>query len=90
MPIELTINDGVAEIVLNDPGKLNALDEVALADRSRASSDAAEAAVRALGLRGEGRAFCPGRDISHVDPATDDAHGYLADVVTPVLRQISA
>jgi 2-(1,2-epoxy-1,2-dihydrophenyl)acetyl-CoA isomerase len=89
MPIELTINDGVAEIVLNDPGRLNALDEVALADLSRAYSDAEEAAVRALVLRGEGRAFCAGRDISHVDPATDDAHGYLADVVTPVLRQIS-
>jgi 2-(1,2-epoxy-1,2-dihydrophenyl)acetyl-CoA isomerase len=89
VPIELTINDGVAEIVLNDPEKLNALDEIALADLSRTYSDAAEAGVRALVLRGEGRAFCAGRDISHVDPATDDAHGYLADVVTPLLRQIS-
>jgi len=89
MPIELTITDGVAEIVLNDPGRLNALDEGALADLSRAYEDAEAAGVRALLLRGEGRAFCAGRDISHVDPATDDAHGYLADVVTPVLRRIS-
>src|ERR1700710_2712920 len=89
MPIELTITDDIAEIVLNDPGKLNALDEAALADLSRAYSDAEEAGVRALVLRGEGRAFCAGRDISEVDPAMDDAHVYLADVVTPVLRQIS-
>jgi enoyl-CoA hydratase/carnithine racemase len=89
MPIELTITDDIAEIVLNDPGKLNALDEAALADLSRAYSDAEEAGVRALLLRGEGRAFCAGRDISHVDPSTDDAYGYLAGVVTPVLHQIS-
>ena len=38
--------------------------------------------MRALVLRGEGRAFCAGRDISGVDPATDDARGYLGDVVT--------
>ena len=39
---------------------------------------AAEASgVRALVLRGEGRAFCAGRDISGVDPATDDVPGYL-------------
>jgi 2-(1,2-epoxy-1,2-dihydrophenyl)acetyl-CoA isomerase len=89
MTVDLTIADGVAEIVLNDPGKLNALDENALAALSRAYSDAADAGVKALLLRGEGRAFCAGRDISRVDPATDDALGYLSALVTPLLRQIS-
>ncbi len=89
MPIELTITAGVAEIVLNDPSKLNALDEAAVTALSQAYRDAADAGARAVLLRGEGRAFCAGRDISAVDPATDDALGYLRDVVTPLLKQIS-
>jgi len=88
MTIDLTIDGAVAEIVLNDPAKLNALDEAALGELSAAYTEAAAARVGAVLLRGEGRAFCAGRDISHVDPATDDATGYLAGVVTPVLRQI--
>ena len=90
MPIELTIAGVVAEIVLNDPAKLNALNEAAIMALSQAYRDAADAGVRALLLRGAGRAFCAGRDISAVDPTTDDAEGYLRDVVTPLLRQISA
>jgi 2-(1,2-epoxy-1,2-dihydrophenyl)acetyl-CoA isomerase len=88
VPIRISIEDHIAEIVLDDPGKLNALDEVAIVELSRAYEDARVAGVRALLLRGEGRAFCVGRDISDVDPATDDARGYLDDIVTPLLRQI--
>ncbi|MEH0108471.1 enoyl-CoA hydratase-related protein [Tersicoccus sp. MR15.9] len=88
--IELSIADDVAEVVLNAPQKMNALDETALGELRQAYADAAAANVRALLLRGEGRGFCAGRDISGVQPATDDALGYLADVVTPVLREMSA
>ena len=73
--IELAIADGVAEITLSAPEKLNSLDEAALADLGAAYRQAEEAGVRALLLRGEGRAFCAGRDISAVDPAADDALG---------------
>ncbi|GGF11791.1 enoyl-CoA hydratase/isomerase family protein [Subtercola lobariae] len=90
MTVSLTIVDDVAEIALNDPGKLNSLDADAIAELSAALKAAADAGVRALLLRGEGRAFCAGRDISNVDPATDDARGYLDTVVTPLLRQIAA
>ncbi len=45
--------------------------------------------MRALLLRGEGPAFCAGRDISHVDPATDDVQGFMTDVLTPVLKTMS-
>ena len=83
MPVELSIAHGVAEIVLNDPAKLNALDEGAIAALSSALTSAEQAGVRALLLRGEGRAFCAGRDISGVDPATDDARGYLDDIIDP-------
>lgn len=88
--IELTIADGVAEVVLDAPAKMNSLDPQALADLSAAYDDAAAAGVRALLLRGEGRGFCAGRDISGVDPATDDATGYLRDLVTPLLQKMSA
>ncbi|MES1212803.1 MAG: enoyl-CoA hydratase/isomerase family protein, partial [Leifsonia sp.] len=87
--IDYSLRDSVAEIVLNDPAKLNALDEAALAELSAAFTRAEADGARAVVLRGEGRAFCAGRDISHVDPATDDAFGYLDGVVTPLLRQIS-
>ena len=89
MSIDLTINGLVAEIVLNAPERLNAVTESDLVDLGLALSAAQEARVGALLLRGEGRAFCAGRDISNVLPATDDATTYLANRVTPLLRQIA-
>ncbi|PRA79416.1 enoyl-CoA hydratase/isomerase family protein [Microbacterium sp. MYb66] len=87
--IDLTIADDVATIVLNAPAKRNALDEQAL-DELDAAYDAAEnAGVRALVLRGEGRAFCAGRDISGVDPRDDDVLGYLGGLVTPLLQRMA-
>lgn len=88
MTVDLHIEHDIAEITLNDPSKRNALDEAAIRDLSAAYGEAKTAGVRALLLRGEGRAFCAGRDISHVDPATDDATAYLAGIVTPLLRAI--
>ncbi|BAS10605.1 probable enoyl-CoA hydratase [Arthrobacter sp. Hiyo4] len=46
--------------------------------------------MRALLLRGEGRAFCAGRDISGVTPETDDAEAYLGGLVQPLLKKMSA
>jgi 2-(1,2-epoxy-1,2-dihydrophenyl)acetyl-CoA isomerase len=88
--IELAVADGVAEITLNAPQKLNALDESALADLAAAYDEAASAQVRALLLRGEGRAFCAGRDISGLDPAADDAYGYLKGATLPLLKTMAA
>lgn len=84
--IELSINDSVAEVVLNAPAKMNSLDACALEELGSAYRQAAAAEVRALVLRGEGRGFCAGRGIFGVDPATDDVHGYLTETLTPVLR----
>lgn len=87
--IDLTVEDDIAHVVLNAPKKLNSLDESALDELAHAFSEAAQRDVRALLLRGEGRAFCAGRDISRVDPATDDTDGYLSGKVQPLLRQIA-
>jgi 2-(1,2-epoxy-1,2-dihydrophenyl)acetyl-CoA isomerase len=89
MVIDYSVADGVAEIVLDDPSKLNALDEAALAVLGAALDRAEKESVRAVILRGEGRAFCAGRDISNVTPMTDDAVAYLDGLVTPLLRKIS-
>lgn len=92
--IELSVADGVAEIVLNAPERLNALDPAALAELSAAYGEAERRSrageVRALVLRGEGRAFCAGRDISGVDPREDDVLGYLGGLVQPLLERMAA
>lgn len=87
--IDLTIADDTATVVLNAPAKLNALDEQAIRDLGHAYDEAEAAGVRALVLRGEGRAFCAGRDISQVDPRDDDVIGYLGGLVTPLLQKMS-
>jgi enoyl-CoA hydratase/carnithine racemase len=87
--IDLTIADDVATVVLNAPDKRNALDEQALGELGSAYAEAERAGVRALLLRGEGRAFCAGRDISAVDPRDDDVIGYLGGIVTPLLRRMA-
>lgn len=92
--IELAVDDGVAEIVLNAPHKLNSLAEGDLRELDSAYRDAERAAatgsVRALVLRGEGRAFCAGRDIAGVDGANDDAAGYLETLLLPLLKRMAA
>ena len=87
--IDLTISDDVATVVLDAPSTLNSLDEQALRDLGRAYDEADAAGVRALVLRGEGRAFCAGRDISAVDPRDDDVMGYLGGLVTPLLQRMA-
>lgn len=90
--IELSIAGGVAELMLNAPGKLNSLTEGELGELGAAYDEAAAAAaagsVRALLLHGTGRAFCAGRDIAGVDGANDDAHRYL-EALTPLLKKMS-
>jgi 2-(1,2-epoxy-1,2-dihydrophenyl)acetyl-CoA isomerase len=92
--IDLSVHDGVAEIVLNAPEKLNALDPSGIAELSNAYAEAERTSqagdVRALVLRGEGRAFCAGRDISGVDPRDDDVIGYLGGLVQPLLERMAA
>ncbi|WP_406248392.1 enoyl-CoA hydratase/isomerase family protein [Microbacterium sp. M] len=88
--IELTIDGDVAHVVLNAPAKRNALDPDALLALGDAYDRAEDAGVRALVLHGEGAGFCAGRDISGVDPATDDVIGYLGGLVTPLLQRMAA
>jgi len=65
--VRLTINDGVADVRLNRPDKMNALDP----DMFSAITDAGarlkeHPGIRAVVLSGEGRAFCAGLDFDRM------------------------
>ncbi|MGN6035855.1 enoyl-CoA hydratase-related protein [Brevibacterium casei] len=88
--IRLISRGPVAEIVLDGPESRNALDADSLRALAEAVSTVAESvpAVRVLLIRGEGKVFCSGRDISAVDVETDDAYAFLAEVFTPIVQAI--
>lgn len=66
------IEDGVATLTLNRPDKLNAIDhESARAMLAALEAAAADATVRVVRVRGHGRAFCAGRDVSAPPTETD-------------------
>ncbi|MFH0411924.1 enoyl-CoA hydratase/isomerase family protein [Corynebacterium sp. L4756] len=87
--VHIDNESGVAEVVLNNPKAMNALAPEDLQELSQAYTQAADAGVRALILRGEGRGFSAGRNIKGLDPRDDDATDYLANKVTPVLKQMA-
>jgi enoyl-CoA hydratase/carnithine racemase len=62
------IADGVRTITLNRPDRLNAMNNALIADLNDALAEAnADAATRAVVLRGAGRAFCAGDDLKAFD-----------------------
>jgi enoyl-CoA hydratase len=65
--IELHIEGPVAQIVLNRPDKLNAINQELLGALNDAM-DQAEGDVRVVTLRGNGRAFCSGFDLGELQP----------------------
>jgi 2-(1,2-epoxy-1,2-dihydrophenyl)acetyl-CoA isomerase len=71
--------DGVLTLTLNRPQRLNAIDEPTARALLQALRDAdADPQVRALLLRGAGRAFCAGRDVS--EPPTPEILELVQDV----------
>lgn len=66
------VRNGVATLTLNRPDKLNAIDPALAAELLQALQRlGADPAVRVLRVRGAGRAFCAGRDVS-APPTEDD------------------
>jgi 2-(1,2-epoxy-1,2-dihydrophenyl)acetyl-CoA isomerase len=89
MSVDLTIEDGVAEIVLNRPAKMNAFDDPMVAEMNARLAKAATAGVRALLIRGEGSAFSAGRDLASAEPGKEDAEAILKTVFNPVIQTIA-
>ncbi len=81
------IKNGVAWITLNRPGKRNALNDRLIGDLKTAMNEAeADAEVRVVVLRGAGKDFCAGADLSQLQKVAqasildniDDASGFAA------------
>jgi uncharacterized phage protein (TIGR02216 family) len=77
-------------ITLNRPHVMNAFTYEMGEDVAAALDETdADGQVRAVIVTGAGKAFCAGRDIADVDPATDDVLGFLGGLVEPVLRRLA-
>lgn len=69
--VRLTIADGVADVRLNRPDKMNALDPAMFEALIEAGTQlGARKDVRAVVLSGEGRAFCAGLDLGRLMATT--------------------
>ena len=76
--VSVSIDNGIADVRLNRPEKLNAIDPAmftGLCDAGRALAD--EKSVRAVVLSGEGRAFCAGLDMASVGAMAKASDGEL-------------
>lgn len=89
MDVELKVDGSTAEIVLNRPHKMNAINFAMVKDLSECFERALNANLRALILRGEGPAFCAGRDLAEADPRREDARSILRDVFNPLILRLA-
>ncbi len=70
--VTINVHNGVADVRMNRPDKLNALDNAMFAGLAEAGERlAADNSVRAVVLSGEGRAFCAGLDMSSFQAMRD-------------------
>ena len=87
MTVTCTLDDGVAEIHLDRPDRLNSLDAAMVADFHRALDEVGDA--RAVLVTAAGRAFSAGRDLTDAEPLTEDAEAILRDLFNPLLQRIA-
>jgi 2-(1,2-epoxy-1,2-dihydrophenyl)acetyl-CoA isomerase len=90
MSVELAVENGLAEIVLNRPDKMNALNDAMVAELNECLERAASQGVRALMIRGQGASFCAGRDLADADPGNEDAEAIIESVFNPLIKRIVA
>lgn len=76
--------NGIATLVLNRPGALNALSDAMLAELKAAFAEISEErAIKAVILKGAGKAFCAGHDLKEMQAgrqAEDQGRAYFADL----------
>jgi 2-(1,2-epoxy-1,2-dihydrophenyl)acetyl-CoA isomerase len=90
--IELHISDGVAEITLNRPDKLNSFTRAMHGElRGAIESARANSNVRAVLLTGAGRGFCAGQDLEEVlgpDGKPSSVSNTLAEDYNPLIQTL--
>ncbi len=78
--VKLSIDGGVADVRLDRPDKLNALDGHLVGGLVEVGAElAADPSVRAVVLSGEGRGFCAGLDLSAFQAMAGDTSGLDSD-----------
>ncbi len=90
MSVDLSVENGLAEIVLNRPDKMNAVDEAMAAELNGCLERAASQGARALMIRGEGPAFSVGRDLADADPGIEDAEAIIENTLNPLIKRVVA
>lgn len=84
-----TLAERVAELTLNRPDKLNALNAAVFGEIHAALDHAEANGARAVLLTGEGRAFCSGADLAG-DGFPDDLGEPIDRLYNPLVRRIAA
>lgn len=78
--VTVTVQGGVADVRLNRPDKINAIDPAMFAGlRAAAQQVGSDPAVRAVVLSGEGRGFCAGLDLTAIAGMDSDGSGDPGD-----------
>ncbi|WP_261166926.1 enoyl-CoA hydratase/isomerase family protein [Microbacterium sp. Marseille-Q6965] len=92
-PVLLEVDGGIARITLNRPDRLNAFDaEMARAWERVTTEATGRDDVRAILLRGSGRAFCAGGDVRAMaaDLSSGEQVGELARVINRGIAALTA
>lgn len=86
--VTIDIEDGIAEVTLNRPDKLNAFDTAMFAAVSAAGERLrAQPGLRAIILTGAGRGFCAGIDTGLLMEFARDLEGLRAEILSPPAGQ---
>src|SRR5579884_697275 len=86
----VSADKGVGEIALNRPDKLNAMNAAMVRELLDAVDSVQQQGVRAVLIRGEGRAFCSGRDLADADPLHEDGEAILRETFNPLMERMAA
>lgn len=83
--VTVKVQGGVADVRLNRPDKINAIDPAMFAGlRAAAQQVGSDPAVRAVVLSGEGRGFCAGLDLTAIAGMDSDGSGDPGQAGKPV------
>jgi enoyl-CoA hydratase/carnithine racemase len=85
-PILVDVQGPRVSITLNRPDVLNSLD-AEMVERFHAALDEC-AGARVVVIRGTGKGFSAGRDLSNAEPLEEDARAILADLFNPLIVRL--
>lgn len=92
MEIIVSTNNGVRTLKLNRPTVFNSFNQqMAFALQKELDNAEKDAAVRAIVITGEGKAFCAGQDLAEaMDPEGPELQSIVKDHYNPIIERIRA